>query len=314
MSEIPDPVNHTVDRIYDALAQRAKGGDSAGVPMSDAINPCDRAIWYAFRWASPPETPNGPRESRFATGEAWETRLLDDLQAIGCDVERVDPATGKQRSAVLADGYLRGKLDGLVRGVPEAPAALHVVEARSLKAEKWRGVVKHGVQKHIPEHFAQCQLYMSARGVDRCLYLCVNKDTDERHAERLYADPAFASAIEARIVRIVNCAEPPSRLHDDPAAKAAWQCGLCRHRAICHEKAFARVNCRTCLHSTVWTPWKCDKLNLLMTWDSQQAGCEHHRYIPALVPGEQIDVIYGDCIVYQMEDGDHWIDGERQAA
>ena len=308
MSEISAPINHTVTAIYAALAARNRGGDSAGVPMSDCVNPCDRAIWYALHWVSPPELVDGQKASRFATGEAWETRLLEDLQSIGCSVERFDPSTGRQYSAVLADGHLRGKLDAKAIGLPEAPQKLHVVEAKSLKAEKFRAVVKHGVVKAVPEHYAQCQCYMRATGIDRCLYIAVNKDTDERLTERLQYDPIFAATIEARIARIVHLDTPPQRLHDDPASKAAFACGFCRHKAICHERAFARVNCRTCMHSTVWIPWKCEKLNLPLTYESQQAGCEHHRYIPALVPGEQIDVIYGDRIVYELPNGDHWID------
>ncbi len=314
MSEIPEPHNHTVTRIYEALAARAKGDDSAGVPMSDAVNECERAIWYAFHWASPPEAPDGPKESRFATGEHWETRLLEDLQAIGVEVERFAPETGRQRTVALADGHLRGKLDGIGRGVPEAPAALHVIECKSHNEKSFKALLKDGVAKAKPEHFAQCQLYMRGTGIDRALYIAVNKNTDERYSERLHADPIYAATIEARITRIIHLAEPPPRLHDDPASKAAFACGWCRHKAICHERAFARANCRTCLHSTVWIPFKCQKLELLLHWDSQQAGCEHHRYIPALVPGRQIDVQDGDLVVYQLADGQQWIDGEREPA
>ena len=180
MVDLPQPINHVVDRILEALAKGAKGGDNAGVPMSDAVNPCDRAIWYSFRWASPPEAPDGERESRFRTGEIWEDRLLDDLESIGCDVERVDPETSKQCRAELANGFLRGKLDGVARGIPEAPQALHVVECKSHNEKSYKALVKDGVAKAKPEHFAQCQLYMKATGIDRALYLAVNKNTDER--------------------------------------------------------------------------------------------------------------------------------------
>lgn len=315
MSELPEPINHTVSRIYEALMKGVGGsGDSAGVPMSDVVNPCDRAIWYSFRWASPAKAEDGPTLSRFKTGETWELRLLDDLVAIGCEVMRRDPATGRQYSAVLADGHLRGKIDALATGIPEAPVTRHVVECKSLKAEKWRKIVKHGLAIGNADHYAQCQLYMRALGIERALYLAVNKDTDELHAERIPCDPIMAAAIEARILRIVHLDEPPSRLHDDPASKSAWQCGFCRHKAVCHEKAFARVNCRTCLHATVWIPFKCEGLSLMLTWDSQQKGCKHHRYIPALVPGEQIDVADGDLIIYRLHDETLWIDGARDSA
>ena len=43
--------------------------------------------------------------------------------------------------------------------------------------------------------------------------------------------------------------------------------------------------------------------------------CPDHRFIPGLVPGEQVDVLEPDLIVYQLRDGARWVDGEgREAA
>ncbi len=314
MVDLPQPINHVVDRILEALAKGAKGGDNAGVPMSEAVNPCDRAIWYSFRWASPPETPNGLRESRFGTARAWKDILLGDLESIGCEIERFDLKTLRPLTAELANGHLCGKIEGFARGIPEAPKALHVIECKSHNEKSYKALVKDGVAKAKPEHFAQCQLYMKATGIDRALYLAVNKNTDERHAERLHADTIFAATVEARILHIIELSEPPSRLHDDPTSKAAFVCSFCRHKSICHEKAFARSNCRTCLHSTPFVPeWRCEKRCIALDYRAQQEGCIHHRYIPALVPGAQVDVQDGDLVVYQLTNGDQWIDGERHS-
>ena len=42
----------------------------------------------------------------------------------------------------------------------------------------------------------------------------------------------------------------PAKLHEDPKAKAAFACGWCPAKAICHEGQFARRNCRTCISAT----------------------------------------------------------------
>ena len=316
MSEIPAPLNHTIAAIYAAIVgrRRAGTGDGAGVAMSDCVNPCDRATWYSLHWASPPEEIDGEKASRFETGELWEARLLDDLEASGVHVERTDPHTGKQIVVTLAGGILRGKLDGKAIGLPDAPQTMHVVECKSHNEKSFKALVKDGVAKSKPDHFAQCQSYMHGTGVSRCLYLAVNKNTDERYAERIAYDPVFAAGVEARILRIAHLPAPPPRLHDDPTSKAAFACGWCRHKAVCHEGAFARVNCRTCLSSTVGAPaWSCEREvpSFPLTYDTAQKGCDRHRYIPALVPGEQVDVIDGDLVVYQLANGEQWIDGER---
>jgi hypothetical protein len=306
MAEIPPPFPHTVEAVYAFLARGASLGDSAGVSMSDAINPCDRAIWYKLHWAAPSNPFDGAGASRLTTGLKWEDRLLDDLANIGVTFGHY------QKKVTLAGGFLRGRTDATATGLVEAPKTEHVVECKSLKAEKFRAVVKHGVAKAIPEHHAQLQLYMHALSLTRGAYWCVNKDTDERHLERVHYDPVFCMQTEARIERIANLAEPPARLHDDPNAKAAFACLYCPSLSICHEGAFPRVNCRTCIYGTV-NPESltCEKNKTQRDYKAQQTGCEEHRFIPALVPGEQIDVRAGEKIVYKMSYGNEWIDGDK---
>ena len=319
MAELPEPLSHTVTAIYDAIAAKARGfGDSRGVPMSQATAECDRAIWYTLRWASPPKQKDGVKQSRFDTGFYWEDRLLDDLELAGCLVDRVDPSTGTQFRVELANGWLRGKMDGQALKVPEAPKTLHVVETKSHNEKSFKELVKHappkgeGLRKSKPDHFAQCQSYMHAKGITRCLYLAINKNTDERYAERLEYDLTFCLQLEARIQRIVGSDRAPIKLHEDPAAKGAFACDWCPALAQCHERAFARKNCRTCLSAElrdgaeVW----CAVSGLQRSYDEQQAGCGAHLYLPSLVSGEQIDASEeARTVTYRLASGEIWVDG-----
>jgi hypothetical protein len=320
MPEIPTAIPHTVEAIYSAIAAKARGGDSRGVPMSDVANDCERAIWYKLRWAAEPEKIDGLKESIFETGRRWEDRLLDDLERAGVLVERIDPATGKQFSVELAMGWLRGKMDGRALDIPEAPKTLHVVETKSHKEKSFKELVKHappkgeGLKKSKPDHYAQCQSYMHAHSLTRCLYLAVNKNTDERYVERVEYDPAYALQLEAKVSRVVRSDRAPSRLHDDPKSKAAFACGWCPVLGLCHEKAWARINCRTCLHASLedGANVRCTRSGEIRTYPEQQAGCPSHRWLPDLVPAEQVDV-QGEDIVYRLEDGSLWVDEEGKA-
>lgn len=310
-SIISDPINHITSAIDAAIAAKAATSDWGGVPMSAVTTECDRSIWYSLRWAHDPEPPTGKKERIFETGRIYEERLIRYARAAGMDVQDVDPATGRQWAVELADGYLRGKLDGVATGVPTAEKAEHVVECKSLKASDYRAILKHGLAKAKPEHFAQCQMYMHGTGIQRALYLAANKDTDELITERLHYDPTFCAAIEARIARIVDAFDLPARISDDPDAFA---CKFCKGKPQCHGGAWARNNCRTCIHVTPSgrNQWHCDKHKRVLNWGEQRAGCTDHRYIPGLVPGEQIDVLDGDLIVYRLADGSEWIDGRRE--
>lgn len=311
MPALPPPLSHTALAMDAAIIARARNGDSRGVPMSAAVNACDRAIWYQLRWSAPPEEPAGPRQRRFRTGEAYEHWLLGDLATAGVTVWTIDETTGQQFRIELADGWLRGKVDGVAQGVPEAPAAAHVIECKSHNERSFKELVKKGVREAKPEHYAQCQLYMHGLSLTRCLYLAANKNTDEIHAERIEYDPVFCLAIEARIARIVETDRAPARAHDDITSKAAFACAWCPSKGLCHEGQFARFNCRTCLYAELQpgANVRCTKLEKGLSYDEQQAGCPAHRYLPDLVPGDQVDVVGDDVVVYRMKDGREWRDG-----
>jgi hypothetical protein len=314
MPELPTPISHTVEAIYAAIERKARGSDSRGVPMSDAANECERAIWYRLRWASPPEHIDGLKERNFETGRRAEDRILDELGTggAGFQVERFDPATGRQFAIELASGWLRGRMDGTVAGLPEAPATLHVVEIKTHKEKSFKELLKHrDLRAAKPDHFAQCQSYMHGRGLTRCLYLAENKNTGELYAERVVYDAAYALALEAKIERIRSTDRAPPRLHENPKAKAAFACAWCPAFGVCHDGAWARINCRTCLHADLIDGGvtRCTKSGEALTWQQMQAGCASHRYLPDLVPGEQIDVADGN-IVYRLADGSTWVDGE----
>jgi hypothetical protein len=314
MPELPEPIPHTIEAIYKALAATARGSDSRGVPMSDVANECERAIWMKLRWACPPEEITGQKQRRFGTGLREEERLLDDLVAAGIQVERVDPATGTQFRVELANGWLRGRMDGRATGIPEAPKTMHVVEIKTHNDRSFKDLIKKKLQASKPDHYAQCQAYCHAEHLTRCLYLAVNKNTDELYAERVEYNAVYALQLEAKVSRIVNSDRAPPRLFEDPTAKNAYPCGWCSAFAQCHEKAFARRNCRTCISASFedGANVRCAFFNKILSYDEQQRGCDNHLYLPSLVPAEQIDASEADrTITYRLVSGETWMDGKE---
>lgn len=312
MVNLPEPISHTVLAVYSAYEKNARHGDSLGVPISQVADECERKLWYAFRFASPPRQEDNPgrKESIFATGRYWEERLLDDLESIGCQVERVDPATGRQFRVELVNGWLRGKLDGQVLGFPEAPKTLHVVETKSHNNKSFKELQKKKLQLAKPDHYAQCQLYCHGQHLTRCFYYAVCKDNDERYIERIEYDAAFCLRLEAKVDRIVRANAAPPKLFEDPLSKAAFPCSWCASRPQCHEGEFARKNCRTCLSSEFLdgAVVRCALWDKELDYKEQQAGCKSHLFLPSLVPGEQVDASEKDrWVKYRMADGSEWV-------
>lgn len=314
MAVLPEPILHTILAVYSAYEKKGWHGDSLGIPMSMVAEECERKLWMAFRWASPPRQEDNPgkKESIFETGRYWEERLLDDLESIGCQVDRLDSATGQQFKVNLASGWLRGRLDAKVLGLPEAPKTLHVAETKSHNNKSFNDLIKKKLLLAKPDHYAQCQLYCHAENLTRCFYYAVNKDTDERYAERIEYDHAFAMRLETKVDRIVKTSQAPARLFEDVTSKAAFPCSWCPARPQCHEGEWARKNCRTCL-SSEFLPGavvKCALWGRELDYKEQQAGCRQHLFLPSLVPGEQVDANEAErWVKYKLADGSEWVNG-----
>src|SRR5690606_8253261 len=239
---------------------------------------CDRALFYELRWASPQQTFPGRILRIFDRGDEEERRVLRDLRDAGLEIDEQARFTaangfirgradgicigGKEARAVrelrdaglgieepervtAANGFIRGRADGIGSGVKEAPAKQHVLEIKSSKAADWRAVKKHGLAAKKPLHWHQLHAGMASLGIDRGLYVMVNKDTEEILTERIKLNPEEAARQEARVTRIVEAHDAPGRINDDPDSFA---CRFCKHREVCHEQRWPPRHCRSCLH------------------------------------------------------------------
>lgn len=305
MAPIPRPESNTVRAIYAAYEAANTHYDSLGISVGEIGNPCDRALWYNFRWASQPEAITGRKLSIFRTGDRWEEMLVSDLERIGVEV------WGSQDRIRLAAGHIRGKCDGKAMGVPEAPKTEHLCEFKSSNDKGFKEIVKKGCKEAKPLHYGQVQIGMHAFGMTRALYLVVNKNDDARYAERIEYDAEYCIHTMARAERIINASEPPPRISEKPD----WhECLFCRHHAVCHEGAFPRVSCRSCLHSTPEMSgdahWSCARWSKPLGVNEQKAACPAHLHLPGLVPGALVDSdSEAETVTYTLRNGKTWIDG-----
>tara|TARA_R100000935_G_scaffold5325_1_gene12254 strand:+ start:7999 stop:8952 length:954 start_codon:yes stop_codon:yes gene_type:complete len=307
----------TVDAIWRARESEAAERpqyEGYGISASKLGKECDRELWYDLRWVSPAEVFDGRKLRIFERGNIEEDRVIEDLKRAGLSVDEVNPNTGKQWRFALARGFLRGKADGRVSGVIEAPKTVHTLEIKSARAADWRGVLEHGLRKHKPDHWHQLHSGMAGLGDDRGLYVMVNKDTEEILTERINFEPEEVTRQEARVERLLDDHIGPMRASDDPAA---FVCRFCKHKATCHDGAPARRNCRTCVFFTFTSDGNghCERFETPKRPDSQHKGadCPAHLFLPALVDGEQVDADpERELITYRMRDGFVWTDGATE--
>ncbi|NTA16040.1 oxidoreductase [Agrobacterium tumefaciens] len=312
MAPIPKPQASIVSAIYAAYEAANEQRDGKTIPAGQLADECSRKLFYEYRWTTPHEAIDGRTLRIFETGNVEESRWIDNLRMIGCDV--VDrQENGRQIRVELCGGHVGGYLDSEILGLPEAPKTWHVGEIKSHNLKSFTALKKDGVKVSKPLHYGQMQVYMHARGRGRAIYLAVCKDNDELYAERIHYDPEYSLRLMAKAERIIHANEPPAKLHEDPRAKTAFACGWCKHRGICHEDAWPRTNCRTCLYSSPESggSWSCARFSKPLSLAEQAEGCPAHLYLPSLVPGTQIDSSEEDeTVTYELRpDGRIWVDG-----
>ena len=307
MTSLPDPFPLTVAAIYAAYEKERDDTERTYLGASTLKSDCDRALWLSFRWISAPETFDGRKLRLFATGHREEERMVDDLRRAGVTVDAIDPGTGEQWSVQALGGHFRGHLDGIVVGVPEAPETRHVLECKTHSEKSFKDLVKKGVTLSHPAHWRQMQVYMHLRGLTRALYVAHNKNTDDLHVERVEYDAPGALEIMARVQRVIQAAEPAGRVNDT----GSYPCTLCGHAPLCFSSAWPRTHCRSCLHATpIDGGWLCERHNQMLDVPTQRVGCPHHLFIPALIPGEQVDAdLTAETVTYRLASGALWVDG-----
>lgn len=312
MAAVPERKHHTVAAIY-AHYERTRGGEKPRAYLGASIigGPCERALWYAFRWAAR-EDFDGRMFRLFETGHREEARLLDDLEAAGVEVSR-GPAPGQQWAVSALGGHLRGHMDSAINRLPEAPRTWHVFEAKTCNTKSFAEVKAKGVKVAKPRHYGQMQIYMGLTGMDRAAYFAVCKDTDEIHMERVEFDQAAFDRLMARADRVIFSDTPPPRISEN----AAWfECKFCPAHALCHGTAVPAPTCRTCLHVTPERDgtWSCARHKQSLNVDEQRTGCQSHRVIPILLErfAQPVEASVEDnWIRYQMADGGQFLNGAR---
>lgn len=309
------PADPTLDALRVEVERRAaEDAPRAYLGMSSIGQPCERRLWYTFRWAAR-EQFDCDTLWRFEDGHRSEDIMAARLRLVpGVHLRTVDPHTGQQFGFIDLGGHFRGHADGLITGLLQAPKALHVWEAKATNEKKQAELVKlkstigekDALAKWDAVYYAQAVLYMAYAEAPRHYLTASSPGARTMVSVRTNTDLDTARRLRAKAERIITSPEPLQRLSDDPAW---YECKWCPAHAICHGDKLPAVNCRTCIHATPELDgdgrWSCAWHKRDLSVPEQRMGCASHRTIPALVTfAEQVDASDAEnWIEYRMPDG-----------
>jgi hypothetical protein len=132
------------------------------------------------------------------------------------------------------------------------------------------------LEYHLPQISIHCYLL----GVDKCVYIFVNKNTDEVDDIEVKGSKRTAKFYLDRAQRLIDSPFPPARVSDNPAF---WKCKTCHLAEICHRGAKPEKNCRTCVHSEAVPGgfWRCKKKDLDILDTDLYPECDLYLTIPS---------------------------------
>ena len=204
---------------------------------------CNRALQYEYLHTPKDENFSGQTQRIFAAGHVFEELAIDWLRSAGIELF-THKRDGNQFGFSVADGRIRGHVDGIINGAPEALGLTFPMlwECKSLNAKSWKDTVKRGVAKSKPVYAAQMatyQAYMegSVPGISKnpALFTAINKDTAELHFELVPFDASLAQKVSDRAVTILKAAEAGELLPRHTADPEHFECRFCGYRNRCWE-------------------------------------------------------------------------------
>ena len=229
-----------VDAIDNGYLSDKEEKSRAYLGASIIGNQCDALL--AFNLRGFPNEPPSPRLKRiFRLGHILEDEVVKDLKKRAkLDVWEVDGLTGRQHSYELWGGHIKAHMDGHI----ELNGEVHVLEIKSMNDASHAKFKKNGVKISHPQYFAQVQMMMGMSGIQKSLFIAVNKNTSEYHAEIVEFDDFEYAHIQERIERVVT-----GRVHKIATDETDWRCRGCFKRGVCWGDREVQVTCATCKFS-----------------------------------------------------------------
>jgi hypothetical protein len=229
----------TLEAVTAAIEARAAGEPRRSYLGASSLGDrCDRKLWYQFTGA-----PSEPRRASLIyaaeDGHRTEALVIERLRMLP-DIQLWDRGEdGRQIGFTDMDGKFAGHLDGIIKGLRQAPATSHVFEVKCCNEKKYQEFInartkfgeKQTLQNWDYTYYCQALIYMDYLDLDRHYLVVATPGGRAMSSCRTEAVPAHAKGLREKARRIIAAKEPPARMMEDPSY---YLCKWCSFRDHCH--------------------------------------------------------------------------------
>lgn len=235
--DAPARLNALIDAALVAAYQAKPPRDYLGA--SRIGEPCARKLLYEVT-ATPKDDGqdfDGTILRIFEAGHRFEDLCIGWLRSAGFDL-RIRNRFGEQFGFTIADGRIRGHIDGVIVNGPDVGIGWPALwEHKALGQKSWADVVKRSVKAARPVYFAQVQLYMAYMELSQALFTATNRDSLQLYHEIVLFDPAAAQALSDKAVAVIRAADAGELLPRISAASDFYLCRMCPYAKRCWDAA-----------------------------------------------------------------------------
>jgi CRISPR/Cas system-associated exonuclease Cas4 (RecB family) len=217
----------------DEAAQALSGAPRSYLGGSRLGEECARKLQYEYTCTEPFRI-SAKLHNIFAAGHASEAAVAQLLRGI-FDL-RTEKQDGRQFGFETAQGRIKGHIDGVICGGPEALGPYpYLWEAKAVGGKYFAAIVKNGVRAERPVYAGQIATYQAYMQLTEnpALFSVANRDTGEVHFERVPFDPKLAQECTDRGVQVLQAVEAGETLPRPYASSDFYKCRFCDFREQC---------------------------------------------------------------------------------
>ena len=233
----------TAELIKEAVDNAIVAGESkrerrAYIGASSIGDECQRKIQYRYlNYSVDPDKEFTARTLRiFQFGHEIEDYAAKWLKDANFDL-RTEDKDGSQFGFSIADGEIRGHIDGVICSGPVNMSYPSLWECKSANDNKFKAFVKHGVAKANSVYATQIALYQTYMDLyeNPALFTVVNKNTSEIYYELVPYNKRLAQEASDRAVNILTAAKAGDILPRIAQSKDFFLCKWCEFKQSCWE-------------------------------------------------------------------------------
>ena len=233
-SEIIDAISAELDKaIIEKNSERKKRTYLGGSSLGEL---CSRKIQYRYLGTESDEgrdfTANTLRIFQF--GHEIEDSVADWLKNANFDL-RTEDKNGEQFGFSIADGEIKGHIDGVICGGPVNMGYPCLWENKSANDKKFREFMMKGVARTNQVYAAQIALYQAYMNLTKhpCLFTVLNKNTSQIYYELVPFNKSLAQEISDKAVNILDATKEKETLPRVAYSRDFFDCKWCEFQDRC---------------------------------------------------------------------------------